>query len=391
MPIKKIAYYVTFGALFLIPLFALFPTPFWPLNFSDSFFFPFITGKNFYFRMLVEIAFAGYVLLAFIDTKYRPKLTPLNIGVTLFAIIALLADLTGVNPIRSLWSNFERMEGWMTIIHLWALYMIMSGVFGSGELSAGNGGRRMWHRWLNVELVVALFVACYGLFQLFGWAAIHQGSSRLDASLGNSAYMAIYMMLNAFIAAYLFFVARAKGIANAGFLQWVYPVLAILFSFIVYETQTRGTILGLIGGIMLALAIYAVFGKNEPIRWRYVSGGIIGLIVLLGVLFWLNRNQPWIQQNPVLGRFTNLSWSDASNQARQYIWPMAIQGAMQRPILGWGQENFNYIFNQDYNPKMWSQEQWFDRAHNVFLDWLVASGIVGLIAYVALFGNLRSR
>jgi type IV pilus assembly protein PilF len=67
------------------------------------------------------------------------------------------------------------------------------------------------------------------------------------------------------------------------------------------------------------------------------------------------------------------------------IWPMAIQGALHRPILGWGQENFNYIFNADYNPHMWGQEQWFDRAHDVFLDWFVASGFVGLVSYLALY------
>jgi hypothetical protein len=29
--------------------------------------------------------------------------------------------------------------------------------------------------------------------------------------------------------------------------------------------------------------------------------------------------------------------------------------------------------------------QWFDRAHSVFLDWLVASGVIGLIAYLSLY------
>jgi tetratricopeptide (TPR) repeat protein len=81
----------------------------------------------------------------------------------------------------------------------------------------------------------------------------------------------------------------------------------------------------------------------------------------------------------------SISLSDTSNQARQYIWPVAISGALERPILGWGQENFNYIFNKDYNPLMWKHEQWFDRAHNVFLDWFVASGFVGLITYLALY------
>ncbi|MDE2041140.1 MAG: O-antigen ligase family protein [Patescibacteria group bacterium] len=372
MPIKKISLYVTLAALFLIPIF--------PLIVVNSFFFPFITGKAFYFRLLVEVAFAAWVVLMCLDVRYRPRLSSLTIAVTIFTVVALLADLLGINPIRSLWSNFERMEGWITIIHLWAFYIVSTSV-----LSTHDGSRKMWHRYLNTILFFGVIVAGYGLFQLFGWAAIHQGSTRLDASLGNSAYMAIYMLMNAGIAAYMFFVARRREIVNAKMLRVIYPVLFVLFSFILFETETRGTILGLLGGIMLALFIYAIFGTKAQQKSRAWSAGILGFIILIGLVFWIERHQPFIERSPIFGRFSNISWTDASNQARQYIWPMALNGAMKRPILGWGQENFNYIFNADYNPAMWSQEQWFDRAHDVFLDWLVASGIIGLIAYVALY------
>jgi tetratricopeptide (TPR) repeat protein/O-antigen ligase len=385
MSLKKIVHGLTIAALFVLPIF--------PLIVANSYFFPFITGKAFYFRLIVEIAFAGWVILAFVDAKYRPKLTPLAIGVTVFTLIAFVADMLGVNPLRSMWSNFERMEGWITIVHLWALFMVATNIFGAGE-----EGKRIWHRWLNVSLIVALATAGYGLFQLFGWADIHQGSTRLDASLGNSAYMAVYMMIHAFIASYLYFVARAKKIANSEFLKWAYPIMAVLFGFIVYETQTRGTILGLIGGIMLALFLYAVFAKGESKKARYISAGIIIAIVVIGFTFWSNRPSKFnnsglplnalatfIQNNATLNRLTSISWSEAQGQARNYVWPMAVKGAIERPIFGWGQENFNYIFNADYDPAMYAQEQWFDRAHSVFLDWLVASGFVGLIAYLALY------
>ena len=48
-------------------------------------------------------------------------------------------------------------------------------------------------------------------------------------------------------------------------------------------------------------------------------------------------------------------------------------------------DTFNYLFNENYNPKMWAHEQWFDRAHNVFLDWLVATGLLGLGFYLLLY------
>ena len=398
MNISKITRFIVLTALFLIPLFALLApveslSHIFPFNVVNSLFFPFITGKTFYFRSLVEIAFFGWVLLNFVDAKYRPRISAMTVGVTLFTVIVLVADILGVNPLRSIWSNFERMEGWMTIIHLWMFFMVTSSVFGSHEKS-----KNLLHHWLHISTFVALIVAIYGLVQLGGGAEIHQGSTRLDASLGNAAYLAVYMLFHAFIAAYLFFVARTRKIANYQILQWVYGILGVLFGFVLFETATRGTILGFVGGVILALMLYAVFATKESKKSRIISGSVIVAIILAGIIFWQNRpdhftknNMPlnglatFIQNHEVLNRLATISWEDNKTQARGYIWPMAVKGGVERPLFGWGQENFNYIFNTNYEPKMWSQEQWFDRAHNVFLDWFVASGFVGLLAYLALY------
>jgi O-antigen ligase len=370
--IQKTVRYATLSALFLIPAFSLVTL--------NSSLFPFIDGKAFFFRILVEVAFAGWIILAFIDAKYRPKLTPLTIAVTLFALITLIADIFGVDPVHSLWSNFERMEGWITIIHLWAFYMVITNVFGSED-----GEKRLWNTWLNVSLVAAAIVGLGGLCQMFGWTGFNDIPGRADAFLGNAEFVAGYMLFHIFIAAYLFLVSRAKKMKGMMFPRWVYPVMFVLFGSVLFGTQTRGTILGLICGLLLALALYAVFGKSEPRVWRWISGGAIVLVLLVGTLFWFNRDNSFVEHNSILSRFASISLTDASNQSRLYIWPMAVKGGMERPILGWGQENFSYIFQAEYNPAMYNMEQWFDRAHNVFLDWFINAGFIGLAAYLALF------
>jgi len=379
MKTHKILRYVTIIALFLIPIF--------PLIAVNSFTFPFITGKAFYFRILVEIAFAGWMTLSFLDAKYRPRITSLTVAVSIFAIITLVADLAGVSSLRSLWSNMERMEGWITIVHLWALYMVMTSVFCGDEQ-----GKKLWYRWVNIFLLIATVVAIYGIFQLFGWATIHKDVGRLDASFGNSEYLGVYMIFSTFSAIYLFICMKAKivltkktRLEKISLFRWVYIALAILFGVIVIGTQTRGAIIGLIGGILLSLMLFVSFNKGKSNKLRWVAGGIIGLILIGGVLFWSNRSATFIQNNPLLHRFASISLSDASNQARLYIWPMAVKGAMERPFFGWGQENFSYVFQAHYNPALYNQGVWFDRAHNVFLDWLVSAGIVGLLSYLALY------
>ncbi len=413
MFLKSITRFFALAPLFLIPFF--------PLIVANNFFFPFITGKAFYFRILVEIAFLSWVILAALDAKYRPKWNSLTIGVTVFTLIALVADLLGVNPIRSLWSNFERMEGWITIIHLWMFYMVTVHTFGGQGI---DSSKRMWRHWLNTSLVVAFIVACYGFAQYIGvshWfqahlpaiAAwfhanfpIHQSADRVDASLGNAEYMAVYMLISAGFAIHLLLESKVRrGVVvareasegafklivdmfraiNLSVLEWIYGILAVAFSFLIFETGTRGTTFGLIGAIILALILYVIFAPKENNKSRIVSGSVLIAIFILAGIFWIERDSKFVQNSPALSRIASISMNDITTSGRAYIWPMAITGAMQRPVLGWGQENFNYIFNANYNPKMYGQEQWFDRAHSVYLDWLINAGIVGLLAYLALY------
>ncbi len=428
MPIKKISLNIAIICLFLIPLF--------PLIVANSYFFPFITGKGFLFRALVELALACYVILAFADVRYRPKMTKTSIAVLVFAGITLVADLLGVNPLRSVWSNFERMEGWITIAHLVAFYFVIGGIFGHYEAN-----KTLWRRWFAANLGVASVIGVYGLLQMVRVLEIHQGSSRIDATLGNSAYMAVYLLFALGLAVFMFIAEEKKRsfkingsdsrmifywsfmlisvlvlafmansqttklffeslqnfinahplqlliglIISALLILYPYKVLPLLTFFLIFQTQTRGTILGMLGGIFVALVYYVIFANNKHRVGKYVSVSILALIVIITSIFYVYRKSSFVTNNEVLNRLGSISINDVKTQARGYVWPMALKGFSQRPILGWGQENFNYIFNANYEPAMYRQEQWFDRAHSVFLDWLVASGAVGLLVYISLY------
>ena len=363
--------YITLACLYILPIFALIM--------PQSMFFPFITGKALYFRILVEIGFASWIILALIEPKYRPKFDKMTILVILFAFITLLSDLFGVNPLGSIWSNFERMEGWITIVHLCALYLMFTNVLGRGD-----GSENRWKYWLWTSLTVAFAVGIYGLVQYFGGAAIHQGGTRIDSSLGNSAYMAVYMLFHAIIALYLF-VKKFKDSSFSLLPKIVYGFLFILFAFEVYQTSTRGTIIGLGISLLFMSLTYTIFGKGRKPLFRWLNLAFIIVVIVAGALIWTNKDSNFVQKSETLRRLTSISWNDTTSQARGFIWPMALKGFTERPILGWGQENFNYIFNANYNPKMYNQEQWFDRAHSVFLDWLVAGGILGFLLYISLY------
>lgn len=355
---RNIVRWVALSALFLIPL--------TPLVVANSFFFPFISGKAFYFRILAEIAFSAWVALAFLDKAYRPRFSWIGVAVVAFVIWMGIADLFAINVAKAFWSNFERMEGWVFLAHLLAFFFAAGGVLRAEQ---------KWRAWFLTSVAVSAVISIYALFQLGGVLAIHQGSTRIDATLGNSAYLAIYLLFSVCIALWLALTEKR------GWLKWSLISLALLEAVLIFFTETRGTIIALIIGITLA-AFLTIVTAGRRAR-RYAIGVCVGLLLLIGG-FYLARNSSFVQQNHVLERIASMSISDG--QTRFTLWRMAAQGIAERPIVGWGQEGFNYIFNKYYDPSLYLQEQWFDRAHNAFIDWLTAGGIPAFLLYLSLFG-----
>lgn len=112
----------------------------------------------------------------------------------------------------------------------------------------------------------------------------------------------------------------------------------------------------------------------------------VALVVVFSGFFAV-RDSAYIQSKPALARIANI---DLGNdlRVRSIIWGMSIEGVKERPLFGWGNGNFNYVFNEQYDPRLYGQEQWFDRVHNIVFDWLIAGGVVGLLAYGSIFAAI---
>lgn len=347
----------------------LFVVPFVPFIVSTSLFFPFITGKSLIFRLIVEIILACYIVLALRDESVRPRFSWILGTLTIFLLCLGLSDIFAVNPFKAFWSNYERMEGYITLLHLGAYFLVLSSIFKTQQI---------WNRLLVTSLGASAIMSIYAFFQLAGKITINQGGVRVDGTLGNAAYLAIYTVFHIFIAALLFvrFKDKSKRILIA--------VAALMNLVVLYFTATRGAILGFLGGVFLTLIFLLYKSEKGHIVKKVSIGGIVGLIIFSG-LFFAIKDMDFVKESPVLSRFSSLSFSEIKTQGRYYVWPMAWQGFLEKPILGWGQEGFNFVFNKYYDPRMYNQEPWFDRAHSTPLDWLIAGGALGLLSYLSIF------
>jgi len=347
----------------------LFAIPFVPFVVSSSLFFPFITGKAFVFRIIIEIIFACYLVLAVRDESYRPKFSWILGALIAFLVIMGVADFFAVNPFKAFWSNYERMEGYITLLHLGAFFLVMGSMLKTQEI---------WNKLLATSLGASAVMAIYSFFQLAGKININQGGVRVDGTLGNASYLGIYMAFHIFFALLLFVRFRAN------WQRILIGIVALMDLAVLYFTATRGAILGLIGGVLITF-VFLTFRSEKGSKIRKIAViGIASLAIFAG-LFFAFKNTSFMQKSPVLRRFASLSVSEIKAQGRYFVWPMALKGFIEKPILGWGQEGFNFVFNKYYDPRMYTQEPWFDRAHSTPLDWLIAGGALGFLSYASIF------
>ncbi len=357
-----------------------------PFVMFDSFFFPFITGKAFYFRILVEVMALLYVFHIIFDKSVRPRWSPVMWMATIFTGILGLATIVSADPLRSFWSNYERMEGYILFLHLFAYFLI------AGSVMKYHEG---WWKWffraslaMSVIVGVDAFTDFYGNPDSIGY--------RIFGNLGNSSYLGMYALASFFIA--LFFIIRrlnrrvSKPTEGAWVSVTVYSIIAVFNLVVLFNTGTRGSFVGLVGGVFVAALLIAIFDRKHK-ALRIIGISLIGLSIVFVLALGLGRNTSFVKNSDMLSRFSELvtfdvkGVLDTQGKARSQLWSIAWDGVKDKPVLGWGLDNFHLVFAKHYDPVISNQEQWFDRSHNVFMDWLTQAGFLGLISYLSLFGG----
>jgi len=357
MKVVSIIKWIVLGALFLIPFLALYV--------ANGAFFPFITGKAFAFRILVEIAFVGWAVLALADKQYRPRFSWTLLLYGVFAVWMMVADFLALNPHKAFWSNFERMDGWVTLIHVFMFFVV------AGAMLAKESLRQAWWR---AFLAAAALTCVVALMQLMGVFAINQGGLRVDATLGNAIYFAVFLM-------FALGVTLWQAVVSRGWLRYSLYVLAAVEIVFLLFTASRGALIATFGAVVFA-ALWTAWKSGEKAR-KLAIGVLVALVVLVGGFF-LVRDTSFVTEQPVIARLASVFSISQELQIRFEIWQMAGEAAAERPVFGWGQEGFLYAFNQHYDPSLYGVEPYYDRAHNTYLDWLVAGGVPAFLLFLAL-------
>lgn len=414
-----------------------------PLITVSEVYFPFIVPRNIAFRVIVEAMALLYIALILRDrSKYLPPMKPLSWLLQGMAAVFTLSSLVGGNFLYSFWGNFERMEGLITLYHLIALYFVMIGthrrlrdfefilhasifvayvlslvglsqIVGVNILLASSGGSRVSATlgnptYLAAYLVAHLFFAAYFLLQRnkelllvrsFAWMCIVLDVIVFYFQISTSSVGAergmLQLLLSHWLLALSFLIVQGVSFSyfvfreNRRYTVVIDRVLAslllLLFGGILLNTQTRGALVGFAVSALFTLFVLIV-RKTTAIRVRAASAAaVFMLFVGFGAIF-VFKDSSVVREQPILARISSISAGDATAVTRLATWKAGLKGLRDRPVFGWGSENFAQVFNLYFPTIIYTDEGtplWFDRPHNLLVQYAVEGGIVGLLVFIA--------
>ncbi len=350
------------GLIFLLLL-----TPLWV--FKDLLF-PFVTSKAFYLRIIVEVTLPFYIGLIVMRKDLRPDLkNPLTLAVLAFWVMNLLSALFGVNIVRAMWGNFERMGGAYYLLHLTLIYFYLL------LLSKMDG--KLFLFFLKATVWFFGLLSLYGIFTVMGMKPLVQDPSlpgRLSILFGNPIYVGSTMILPMFISAFL--ARQSEGV----FWRAAYWALALFQLIAIVLSGSRGAVVGLIAGLFLMGVGFLVFSKNR--KTKIFSSVVLGAFVAIFLTLYLVHEK--LPQGSIFARVFNLN--DSNTKSRLIQWGVALHGVKEYWLTGTGPENYYVVANKYHNPEISKYDRsWFDKPHNYLLEVLVTAGIFGFLLYAAIF------
>ena len=146
---------------------------------SSKLLYPYITGKQIFFNILIEILFVFWISYLIKYPSGRPKLSLICYGLISYFVVILLSCFFSVDFNLSFWGDIERMLGFFHLMHYLIFYFII--------ITAFNSRRDRFYVFL-LSAGTAIAVSFYSLFK------IHY------STIGNTAYVSGYIIFNVFFA-----------------------------------------------------------------------------------------------------------------------------------------------------------------------------------------------
>jgi len=275
-----------------------------------------------------------------------------------WGIWLLITTLTSINPTDSWFGGVHRtgsLSHWLALLTIYFLMRRLVPSFSS-----------VWQTLQTTIIYSGTAVAIVGLAKL---ALGTQTSPELIGLLGNQNFTAYYLAIT-LVTTYVYWLTNR--------LNWRDPaILALLIQVVAIWYTNAKWIYFVVPVILIAILIVAIRHLHIHRAKQWLTAGLVGagVITILGS-FWLG-GQAYFNFN--FFSFTN----------RLHAWEVSWQASLDRPLFGWGLENYDNAFQANFQPKFEDavgSTETLDRAHNFIFDYLVFTGWLGLILLLTWLG-----
>ncbi len=246
--------------------------------------------------------------------------------------------------------------------------------------------KKNWKLVWNTLFFTGVVAVFFALLQWQGWFEqwVVQAARRPFATFGNPTILGVYLAL-------LFF-------PLLGFLlketekRWktIYSVALLFIFFGVLLTFTRAAVLGLLAGALF----FALFFPRKEKVFKFLKAGLLGCVLLAGFLVYFVNTAPlpqFVENTPFLYQLTRrMDVQRALEDPRIGGFIISWEAIKEKPITGYGPENFAYAFDRHYHPDApyIQKEGWWDKAHNLPLEIGVWGGFPAMGALFLVFISL---
>jgi O-antigen ligase len=354
-----------------------------PFMFARNTFFPYATGETLYARGLLALLSIIFVISIFTLPKFRDQIytriksaknDKLALSVFVFILISIISTIFAINKYNAFWGTVDRAEGLIGTIFFFSVFLFTYLIF----------NRKDWTIFFQLNLVASFVISVRELLQFL--SGIRRSTSFLD----NPTFLAGYFLFSLLCAFVVFSDAKKNKF-------WKYfSIITFILSLLgIFFTETRSTIVGLVAGFVFVL-IYGIY-KGKDIFYKKNSLRKIATITLcvfmaFSFLFITTRHSVVWQSIPAVGRIANIGGSDSTTQTRLISNKVSLKAVnpvtngLKKFIIGWGPDNYSIAYGKYFNPKQFDYEmRWFDRSHNKLMDTFVMTGLLGLLAYLAMY------
>jgi putative inorganic carbon (HCO3(-)) transporter len=329
------------------------------------------------FRSLIYILF----FLTLIKALFWPSKRKFSLRY-IWPILALLifgaiSLFFSVDPATSYYGLGDRQQGYRSLLfYAWWFFLLFYNLATTDNLEK-KLGRIFW-----AIMGSSFLVSLYGILQILGidfiaWTEPPFVTHRVTSTLGQPNYLGSYLLLIIPLSFYGLMKYRHF------WPRFILIILLLMQLVTLMITGSRSAWLGLLGGLVLLVFWNLVriwSGLSAPKKRGLI---LISILAAVMVALFLSQN------NYIAGRFKGITdFKQGSVSARINFWSGAIKSFRQKPLLGYGLENQGMEFIKYYQVD-WAKTGFVNastnRAHNLILDILLTTGIIGLIFYVWIY------